>query len=133
MTQGGFGRLEAVVEGLDVYKGHKVKIMAKNEYFIVRYVKEGGDGAVMACTPDPICMVNLYTGIIMGSRCSYAVVNFSLFVSYHCYIKMQHDASYLVPQTDVHIQSSCIVTHLSIIDTFGLSFIERLSSLLGMV
>ena len=55
------------MEGLEVYKGHTVKIMAKNEHFIVRYVKEGDDGAVMACTPDLICTVNLYTGSTMGS------------------------------------------------------------------
>ena len=65
MTQGGFGRLEAVVEGLDLYRGHKVKVLAKNENYIVRYVEEEeeeGDGAVMACTPDLICVVDSDTG-----------------------------------------------------------------------
>ena len=66
VTSGGFGRLEAVVEGLDVYKGHKVKVLAKNENYIVRYVEEGegasDDGAVMACTPDLICIVDSDTG-----------------------------------------------------------------------
>ncbi|CAI8049978.1 hypothetical protein GBAR_LOCUS27500, partial [Geodia barretti] len=28
VTNKGFGRLEAVVEGLDTYKGHKIKILA---------------------------------------------------------------------------------------------------------
>ena len=69
VTNKGFGRLEAVVEGLDTYKGHKIKILAKNEIFVVRYMmKEGVGGAVMACAPDLICMVNLNTGnLIKGA------------------------------------------------------------------
>ena len=64
MTQGGFGRLEAVVEGLDLYRGHKVKVLAKNENYIVRYMEgeEEDEGAVMACTPDLICVVDSDTG-----------------------------------------------------------------------
>ena len=66
VTQGGFGRLEAVVEGLDIYRGHKVEVSAKNENFIVRYVEEEaeGEGAVMACTPDLICLVDSDTGTV---------------------------------------------------------------------
>lgn len=62
VTEAGFGRLEAVIEGLDIYKGHKVKVLAKNENYIVRYVEEGEDGVVMACTPDLICVVDSDTG-----------------------------------------------------------------------
>ena len=71
VTEGGFSRIEAVVEGLDTYKGHKVKILAKNENYLVHYVESsdggagddsGSDGAVMACTPDLICVVDSDTG-----------------------------------------------------------------------
>ena len=63
-TEGGFDSLYAIVEGLDIYRGHKVKVLAKNENYLVRYM-EGGttDGAVMACTPDLISLVNPKTGI----------------------------------------------------------------------
>ena len=69
VTEGGFGRVEAVVEGLDSYRGHKVKVLAKNENYLVRCVegREAGagscnDGAVLACTPDLICVVDSETG-----------------------------------------------------------------------
>ena len=69
MTEGGFGRVEAIVEGLDSYRGHKVKVLAKNENYLVRCVEgmeagagSGNDGAVLACTPDLICVVDSETG-----------------------------------------------------------------------
>ena len=66
VTEGGFGRVEAVVEGLDTYRSHQVKVLAKNEHYLVRYIEVGGasptDGAVMACTPDLICVVDSDTG-----------------------------------------------------------------------
>ena len=66
VTKGGFGRLEALIEGLDSYRGHKVRVLAKNENYIVRYVEEGGvDGEVMACTPDLICVVDSDTGMTL--------------------------------------------------------------------
>ena len=61
MTEGGFGRLEAIVEGLDSYRGHKVKVLAKNENYLVRCVE--GTEAVLACTPDLICVVDSETGM----------------------------------------------------------------------
>ena len=67
VTEGGFGRLEAIVEGLDMYRGHKVKVIAKNENYVVRYVESSDecstDGAVMACTPDLICIVDSDSGM----------------------------------------------------------------------
>ena len=70
MTEGGFGRVEAIVEGLDSYRGHKVKVLAKNENYLVRCVEgteagagSGNDGAVLACTPDLICVVDSETGM----------------------------------------------------------------------
>ena len=71
VTEGGFGQVEAIVEGLDIYRGHKVKVVAKNEYYLVRYVESSvgragsTDGAVMACTPDLICMVDSQTGTVV--------------------------------------------------------------------
>ena len=54
-----------VVEGLDAFAGHQVKLQAKNEYYIVRYLEPGGggggrmvDGPVLACTPDLICVID---------------------------------------------------------------------------
>ena len=61
MTEGGFGQLEAIVEGLDSYRGHKVKVLAKNENYLVRCVE--GTEAVLACTPDLICVVDSETGM----------------------------------------------------------------------
>ena len=70
VTEGGFGRVEAIVEGLDSYRGHKVKVLAKNENYLVRCVEgteagagSGNDGAVLACTPDLICVVDSETGM----------------------------------------------------------------------
>ena len=64
VTEGGFDKLHAIVEGLDTYKGHKVKVLAKNENYLVRYMESGmTDGAVMACTPDLISMADPETGI----------------------------------------------------------------------
>lgn len=58
--------MEAVVEGLDTYRGHQVKVLAKNEHYLVRYLEVGGatptDGAVLASTPDLICVVDSDTG-----------------------------------------------------------------------
>ena len=69
VTKGGFGQVETVVEGLDSYRGHKVKVLAKNENYLIRCVegREAGvssynDGAVLACTPDLICVVDSETG-----------------------------------------------------------------------
>ena len=76
VTEGGFGRLEAVVEGLDKYRGHRVKVLAKNENYIVRYVEKGYDGgAVLACTPDLICVVDSDTGIYCRSNYDTSVHN----------------------------------------------------------
>ena len=53
-----------VVEGLDTFAGHEVKLQAKNEYYIARYLESGGgggrmvDGPVLACTPDLICVID---------------------------------------------------------------------------
>ena len=71
VTEGGFGRLEAVVEGLDTYRGYKVRVLAKNENYLVRRMRshsgDGGEGDsesfVVACTPDLICIVDSETGI----------------------------------------------------------------------
>lgn len=73
VTEAGFGRLEAVVEGTDDYRGHKVKVLAKNENYIVRYLEDGGEeedtGAVMAVTPDLICIVHSNTGTVCRTVC----------------------------------------------------------------
>ena len=66
MNRGGFGHVEAVVEGLDRHRGHLVRVLAKNENYLVRYLEIDGDeltdGAVLACTPDIICVVDSDTG-----------------------------------------------------------------------
>ena len=66
MNRGGFGHVEAVVEGLDRHHGHLVRVLAKNENYLVRYLEMGGaeltEGAVLACTPDIICVVDSDTG-----------------------------------------------------------------------
>ena len=57
-TLGGFTRVEATVEGLEGYTGHKVEVQAKNENYIAQHV----GGAVLACTPDLISVIDSDTG-----------------------------------------------------------------------
>ena len=79
VTEGGFGCLEAVVEGLDTYRGYKVRVLAKNENYLVRRMRshsgDGGEadseGVVVACTPDLICIVDSETGMMNIHTCLY--------------------------------------------------------------
>ena len=63
-VKGGFLTVVVVVEGLDTFAGHQVKLQAKNEYYIVRYMESGGgggrmvEGPVLACTPDLITVID---------------------------------------------------------------------------
>ena len=58
----GFTHVIAVIEGLDEFSGHQVKLIAKNEFYIARIVGGTGrvvtDGPVLACTPDLICVID---------------------------------------------------------------------------
>ena len=64
------------MEGLDAYRGHSIKLLAKNENYVVRYMERGVagagavDGAVMACTPDLICVVDSETGTVTHTNVS---------------------------------------------------------------
>ena len=66
ITEAGFSRLVAVVEGLEDYAGALVKIYAKNENYIARELERSGtklvEGVVLACTPDLICVIDSDTG-----------------------------------------------------------------------
>ena len=59
-------RVTAVVEGLDVFAGHHVKLIAQNEFYIAQYIETDGsqpvDGPVLVCTPDLICVIDSDTG-----------------------------------------------------------------------
>ena len=66
----GFNSVVTVVEGLDEFSGHQVKLIAKNEFYIARIVGGTGrvvtDGPVLACTPDLICVIDSDKGIYAG-------------------------------------------------------------------
>ena len=40
-----------VMEGLDMFACHQVKLQAKNEYYIMRYLESGGGGGRMEDSP----------------------------------------------------------------------------------
>ena len=66
ITEAGFSRLVAVVEGLEDYAGALIKIYAKNENYIAQELEKSGsklvDGVVLASTPDLICVIDSDTG-----------------------------------------------------------------------
>ena len=66
ITEAGFSRLVAVVEGLEDYAGGLIKIYAKNENYIAQELEKSGsklvDGVVLASTPDLICVIDSDTG-----------------------------------------------------------------------
>ena len=66
ITEAGFSRLVAVVEGLEDYTGALIKIYAKNENYIAQELEKSGsklvDGVVLASTPDLICVIDSDTG-----------------------------------------------------------------------
>ena len=107
------------MEGLDVYRGHKVKVLAKNEHYVVRYVESsvgsgeesgGSDGAVMACTPDLICMVDSDTGKYNQLHRHTHTLQFTTLsptcISHTCSLTF---SSYSHPYTFLHI--FCTNTH----------------------
>jgi DUF917 family protein len=56
-TVGGFARGEAEVEGLDDYRGHKLRIAFQNEFLIVER-----DGETLLTTPDMVTLLEAETG-----------------------------------------------------------------------
>ena len=63
VSEKGFTKSVVIVEGLDEFLGHRVKILAKNENYIIRYLDSSSaaklkDGPVLACTPDLICAID---------------------------------------------------------------------------
>ena len=64
-TKGGFSTLETVVEGLDGYSGHQLRVLAKNENYIAQRIHNGALKEVLACTPDLISIIDSNTGKIM--------------------------------------------------------------------
>ena len=59
----GFTRVTCVVEGLDDFIGHQIKIKAKNENYVAQKVgMKGEELEVLACTPDLISIIDSNTG-----------------------------------------------------------------------
>ena len=67
-TSGGFSSVEVVVEGLDEYAGHQLRVLAKNENYIAQRVSNGENLEVLACTPDLISIIDSDTGVCV---CAY--------------------------------------------------------------
>lgn len=62
-TSAGFTTVVSVVEGLDKFAGHLVRIKAKNENYIAESVDaKGTEIDTLACTPDLISVVDSNTG-----------------------------------------------------------------------
>ena len=85
VPEGGFGQVETVVEGLDSYRGHKVKVLAKNENYLVRCVEGGRLGPAHAttglCWPAPLTSSVLWTGLVRMWTWSHNIIAF--FTTYH--------------------------------------------------
>ena len=66
VVSGGFTTLSFVVEGLEEYAGHYVRIQAKNENYIAERVDQRGEKSldVLACTPDLIVVIDSDTGTL---------------------------------------------------------------------
>lgn len=59
----GFTKVVSVIEGLEHYAGHYVKVLAKNENYIAQTVDcKGKEMEMIACTPDLISIVDSNTG-----------------------------------------------------------------------
>ena len=67
----GFTKVVSVIEGLEEYAGHHVRILAKNENYVVQRMDittskeqkaEEDEGEMLACTPDLISIVDSDTG-----------------------------------------------------------------------
>jgi len=57
-TEGGFARGQAIIEGLEGYKGRSMKLNFQNEFLLA----EDNKGQPLAMTPDLICLLDLETG-----------------------------------------------------------------------
>ena len=62
--------MEVVVEGLEEYAGHQLRVLAKNENYIAQRVNNGENLEVLACTPDLISIIDSDTGAFV---CVYLV------------------------------------------------------------
>lgn len=78
----GFTKVVSVVEGLESFAGHQVRIQAKNENYVAERVCPNNT-EILACTPDLISIVDSNTGTctcactymhvhacMLSSRCS---------------------------------------------------------------
>ena len=57
-TEGGFARGQAIIQGLEAYKGRSMKLNFQNEFLLA----EDDKGKPLAMTPDLICLLDLETG-----------------------------------------------------------------------
>lgn len=57
-TEGGFARGQAIIQGLEAYKGRSMKLNFQNEFLLA----EDDKGQPLAMTPDLICLLDLETG-----------------------------------------------------------------------
>jgi len=57
-TEGGFARGQAIIQGLEAYKGRSMKLSFQNEFLLAQDDK----GKPLAMTPDLICLLDLETG-----------------------------------------------------------------------
>ena len=62
-TKAGFTGSLVVVEGLDKFTGHQLRITAKNENLLAHELLHNGSvGKLLACTPDLITIIDTDTG-----------------------------------------------------------------------
>lgn len=62
-TVAGFNTVVSMVEGLEEFAGHQVRIQAKNENYVAERVGFKGEQLeILACTPDLISVVDSDTG-----------------------------------------------------------------------
>jgi len=61
-TTGGFARGELVAEGVDVYRGERMHVAFQNENLVAWRGAAEQRGAVVACVPDLICVIETETG-----------------------------------------------------------------------
>ena len=62
-TDAGFTGSRVVIEGLDKFTGHQLRITAKNENLLAHeLLRNGSVGKLLACTPDLITIIDTDTG-----------------------------------------------------------------------